>query len=127
MSSTGADQTSDDVGDLARPSGEAALAQMFRALGEPTRLRLLSLVAAHENSEATVLDLTAPTGLRQPTVSHHLKILVESGLLTREKRGVWSVYALVPGALGALGQHLKDADEAWTSDVAQHGRQTDAG
>jgi len=94
-------------------SGESALARSFKALSDPTRLRLLSLVAAHEGGEATVVDLTEPLDLTQPTVSHHLKILVEAGLLTREKRSVWSYYALVPGALGTLGRYLQDADAAW--------------
>ena len=79
-----------------------ALAHVLRAVAEPTRLRLLSLVAAHEGGEACVCDLTAPVGLSQPTVSHHLKVLVDAGLLTRDKRGVWAYYALVPGALDAV-------------------------
>ena len=93
--------------------GESALALSFKALSDPNRLRLLSLVAAHDGGEATVLDLTEPLGLTQPTVSHHLKVLVEAGFLTREKRSVWSYYAIVPGALGTLGRYLRDADAAW--------------
>ncbi|WP_019143761.1 ArsR/SmtB family transcription factor [Aeromicrobium massiliense] len=83
------------------------LAARFKAIGEPTRLRLLSLVAAHDGAEACVCDLTAPVGLSQPTVSHHLKVLVDAGLLTRTKRGVWSYYALVPGALDDLADVLR--------------------
>ena len=83
------------------------LAARFKAIGEPTRLRLLSLVAATEGAEACVCDLTAPVGLAQPTVSHHLKVLVDAGLLTRTKRGVWSYYALVPGALDGLADVLR--------------------
>ena len=79
-----------------------ALARTLKALADPARLRLLSLVAAHEGGEACVCDLTEPLGLTQPTVSHHLKVLVEAGLLTRDKRGVWAYYALVPGALDSL-------------------------
>jgi ArsR family transcriptional regulator, arsenate/arsenite/antimonite-responsive transcriptional repressor len=71
------------------------LAGLLKAVAEPTRLRLLSLVAAHEGGEACVCDLTEPVGLSQPTVSHHLKILVAAGLLTREKRGVWAYYQVV--------------------------------
>ena len=82
------------------------LAARFKAMGDPTRLRLLSLVAAHENGEACVCDLNEPLDLSQPTVSHHLKILVDAGLLTRTKRGTWSYYALVPGALPALADTL---------------------
>ncbi len=78
------------------------LARTLRAIAEPTRLRLLSLIAAHDKSEACVCDLTEPVGVSQPTVSHHLKVLVDAGLLVREKRGVWSYYILIPEALGAL-------------------------
>jgi ArsR family transcriptional regulator len=84
-----------------------ALAAKFKAIGDPTRLRLLSLVAAHENAEACVCDLTEPVRLSQGTVSHHLKILVDAGLLTRSKRGTWSFYALVPGALDGLADVLR--------------------
>jgi ArsR family transcriptional regulator len=83
------------------------LAGRFKAIGDPTRLRLLSIVAAHEGGESCVCDLTTPVGLSQPTVSHHLKILVDAGLLTRTKRGTWSFYALVPGALDGLASALK--------------------
>lgn len=96
--------------------GELALARSFKALGDPTRLRVLSLVAAQEDGEASVTDLTAPLGLGQPTVSHHLKILVEAGLLTRDKRGVWSYYSIVPGALGTLGSNLSTAEAAWSAE-----------
>jgi ArsR family transcriptional regulator len=74
-------------------------AQLLKAVAEPTRLRLVSLIAAQENKEACVCDLTEPVGLGQPTVSHHLKILVDAGILHREKRGVWAYYSIVPGAL----------------------------
>ena len=83
-----------------------ALAATFKALADPMRLRLLSVIASHEGAEACVCDLTEPVGLSQPTVSHHLKVLVDAGLLTREKRGVWAYYALVPGAVGAVADHL---------------------
>lgn len=85
------------------------LARTFKALGDPTRVRLLSLVAAHEGGEACVCDITEPVGLSQPTVSHHLKVLVEAGLLAREQRGTWAYYSLVPGALGAVAGLLQDA------------------
>jgi ArsR family transcriptional regulator len=83
-----------------------ALAFVLKAIADPTRLRLLSLVAAHEDGEACVCELTDPVGLSQPTVSHHLKVLVDAGLLTREKRGVWAYYRLVPGALDAVAELL---------------------
>lgn len=85
----------------------AALAARFKAMGDPTRLRLLSLIAASKDGEACVCDLNEPLDLSQPTVSHHLKILVEAGLLTRTKRSTWSYYALVPGALPALAGALQ--------------------
>ena len=68
------------------------------------RLRLISLVAAHSDGEACVCDLTEPVGLAQPTVSHHLKILVDAGILTREQRGKWAYYRLVPKTLADLAQ-----------------------
>ncbi len=76
------------------------LASRLKALADPVRLRLLSLVLA--SGEACVCDLTAPVGLSQPTVSHHLKVLADAGLLAREKRGRWAWYRLVPGSLGDL-------------------------
>jgi ArsR family transcriptional regulator, arsenate/arsenite/antimonite-responsive transcriptional repressor len=84
----------------------AALAVTLKAIADPARLRLLSMVAAHEGGEACVCDLTDPLGLSQPTVSHHLKVLVDAGLLTREKRGVWAYFTLVPGALDSLAAVL---------------------
>ena len=78
------------------------LARSLKALADPARLRLLSMVAAHEDGEACVCDLTEPLGLAQPTVSHHLKVLVDSGYLTRSKRGTWAYYRLVPGSLDAI-------------------------
>jgi len=86
------------------------VAPMLKALADPVRLRLMSLIASHDGAEACVCDLTEPVGLSQPTVSHHLKVLVDAGLITRDKRGVWAYYAVVPGALDAvthqLGTHL---------------------
>jgi ArsR family transcriptional regulator, arsenate/arsenite/antimonite-responsive transcriptional repressor len=84
----------------------ADLAQLLKALADPTRLRLVSMVAAHENGEACVCELTEPLGLTQPTISHHLKVLIDAGILTRDKRGAWAYYALVPGALDALATVL---------------------
>ena len=64
------------------------------------------MIAAHQGGEACVCDLTEPLGLSQPTVSHHLKVLVDAGLLTRDKRGVWAYFTLVPGALDSLADVL---------------------
>ena len=83
------------------------LATMFKALADPARLRLLSIIASHQGGEACVCDLTEPVDLSQPTVSHHLKILTDAGLLTRDKRGKWAYYAVAPQALDALGEVLR--------------------
>jgi ArsR family transcriptional regulator len=89
------------------PAGDAALgakeakqqALVFKALADPNRLRLLSIIKASPSGSTCVCDLTAPLDLGQPTVSHHLKVLVEAGLLRREKRGPWAYFSLTPGAL----------------------------
>jgi ArsR family transcriptional regulator, arsenate/arsenite/antimonite-responsive transcriptional repressor len=78
------------------------LAAIFRVLGEPARLQVLSLIAAQPTGEACVCELTEPLGLSQPTVSHHLKVLYEAGLLQKERRGTWMYYRLVPERLGIL-------------------------
>jgi ArsR family transcriptional regulator len=82
------------------------LATVLKALADPTRLRLLSLVQAAPRSEACVCELTEPLGISQPTVSHHLRILSEAGLLQREKRGVWAYYRLVPHTLARVADLL---------------------
>ena len=83
------------------------LARVFRALGDRHRVRLLSLIAAADGGEACICDLTAPLGLAQPTVSHHMKQLVDAGLVTREQRGKWAYYRVVPQAIQALGETLR--------------------
>jgi len=75
------------------------LAAVLKAIADPARLRLLSLVATDPSGELCTCDATEVLGLSQPTVSHHFKVLVEAGLLHREKRGVWAYYSPVPGAL----------------------------
>jgi ArsR family transcriptional regulator len=82
------------------------LAHTLKALADPARLRLLSIVAASAGQEACVCDLTEPIGLSQPTVSHHLKVLTEAGFLTRSKRGTWAYFQLVPGSLDRISQLL---------------------
>ncbi|MDR0432069.1 MAG: metalloregulator ArsR/SmtB family transcription factor [Bifidobacteriaceae bacterium] len=82
------------------------LARMFKALGDPTRVRLLSMIAAQSDGEACVCELTEPVGLSQPTVSHHMKQLVDAGLVTREQRGKWAYYAIVPDTLSMLSAAL---------------------
>lgn len=91
---------------LIQPAEAEGMASLFRVLGEPARLRLLSLIAAQPHQEACVCQLTEPLALSQPTVSHHLKVLYEAGLLSRERRGAWVYYHLVPERLEALQQAL---------------------
>ena len=75
---------------------------LLKALADPVRLRLMSLVLSHEGGEACVCDLTPAFDLSQPTISHHLKVLHQSGLLDREKRGVWVYYKARPEAMTAM-------------------------
>ena len=89
------------VRQVIKPDEAATLAAGFKALSDPAG-RLISLVAAHADQEACVCDLTEPVGLSQPTVSHHLRLLVEAGILSREQRGKWAYYKLVPDTLNAL-------------------------
>lgn len=84
----------------------AALARVFKALGDPTRVRLVSLIAASPDGAACICDLTAPVGLAQPTVSHHMKLLADAGLITRTQRGKWAYYRIVPEAPAAAARAL---------------------
>jgi ArsR family transcriptional regulator len=96
---------------LAAPLGDVEakrLAGALRVLADPARLRLLSLIGANPNGEACVCDLTAPLGLSQPTVSHHLKVLTEAGLLGREQRGRWVFYWLLPEPIELLRSALAE-------------------
>ena len=85
--------------DVISEENAASLARGLKALADPARLRLLSMIAAHEDGEACVCDLTEPLGLSQPTVSHHLRVLTEAGFLNRSKRGTWAYFRIAPGAL----------------------------
>ncbi len=89
------------AGPLSQKEAER-LAAALKALADPARLRLVSHLATSPEAEACVCELTAPLGLTQPTVSHHLKILYEAGLLDRERRGSWVYYRLLPDRLDAL-------------------------
>ena len=80
----------------------AQVVPLLKALADPVRLRLMSMVLSHENAEACVCDLLPAFELSQPTISHHLKVLHESGLLNREKRGVWVYYQARPEAMEAM-------------------------
>jgi ArsR family transcriptional regulator, arsenate/arsenite/antimonite-responsive transcriptional repressor len=86
--------------------GARQLAGVLKALADPARLRLLSLIQAQDGGEACVCHLTDPLGLSQPTVSHHLKVLHEAGLLDRDKRGVWVYYRVRPEALRTMADVL---------------------
>lgn len=93
----GADVGSDRAGDLA---------PMFKALGDPVRLRILSLIARHEGGQCCVCEITPAFALSQPTISHHLKMLREAGLLDSERRGTWVYYRVDPAALQRLSAAL---------------------
>lgn len=88
--------------DLLDEEQATVLAQSFAALADPIRLRLLSCIAAAGPDEVCACDLLEPSGRSQPTVSHHMKILVDAGLVERAKRGQWVWYRLVPSRLEAL-------------------------
>jgi ArsR family transcriptional regulator len=91
------------------PIGQAEAEQLavtLKALADPARLRLLSIVASSAGQEACVCDLIEPVGLSQPTVSHHLKVLAEAGFLSRSKRGTWAYYRLQPDALAGVADFL---------------------
>ncbi|NMM90579.1 transcriptional regulator [Rhodococcus sp. SRB_17] len=94
------------------------LAKMFKALGDPVRLRLLSLVASHAGGEACVCDISDTFDLSQPTISHHLKVLRQAGLLDCERRGTWVYYWVIPGALQQLSAVLLvEGSTATTTDA----------
>lgn len=88
------------------------LAELFKALADPARLRLLSIIASSTAGEACACDLVEPLGRAQPTVSHHLSLLVDAGLLTREKRGRWAWYRIVPERLAVIRASLEPVDAA---------------
>jgi ArsR family transcriptional regulator, arsenate/arsenite/antimonite-responsive transcriptional repressor len=92
-------------GPLDAESAES-LAGALKVLAEPARLRLLSLIQSQPDGEACVCHLTDPLGLSQPTVSHHLKVLVQAGLLEREQRGSWAYFRVLPEPLAALRELL---------------------
>ncbi|MFF0291574.1 ArsR/SmtB family transcription factor [Streptomyces sp. NPDC005262] len=99
---------------LREPLGEADavdLARTFKALSDPVRLRLLSLIASHEGGEACVCDLTGPFDVSQPTISHHLKMLREAGLVGSERRGTWVYYWVLPVALARLSSLLQTSTQ----------------
>ena len=88
------------------PGQAEQLAAALKVLADPARLRLLSLIQAQPAGEACVCHLTAPLGLSQPTVSHHLKVLLQAGLVEREQRGSWAFFRVVPQQLQSLRELL---------------------
>jgi ArsR family transcriptional regulator len=94
----------------AAPLGEdqaIELARVFKALGDPVRLRLLSMIASREGSEVCVCEMTPAFDVSQPTISHHLRLLREAGLIECERRGTWVYYWVVPSALDRLAGVLR--------------------
>ena len=96
----------------------AELARVFKAMGDPVRLRLLSLIASHDGGEACVCDLTDVFDLSGPTISHHLKVLREAGLITGERRGTWVYYRVRPELLAQVATVLAPAEEIVPADRA---------
>lgn len=97
------------AGLLAAPLGEdqaGELAKVFKALGDPVRLRLLSMIGSRAGGEVCVCDLTPAFDLSQPTISHHLKLLRQAGLIDCERRGTWVYYWLVPETTDRLATVL---------------------
>jgi len=84
-------------------SAAAGMAQVFKALGDPVRLRLVSLIGAHQGGEVCVCELTEAFDLTQPTISHHLKVLREAGIIDSERRGTWVYYRLESAVLERVG------------------------
>ena len=96
----------------------SAVAPMFKALGDPVRLRLLSMIASAGGGEVCVCDLTGSFALTGPTISHHLKVLRQAGLVDSDRRGTWVYYRLVPRALAVLGGLLDVGAQTRAASVA---------
>jgi ArsR family transcriptional regulator, arsenate/arsenite/antimonite-responsive transcriptional repressor len=89
-----------------RPEAAEDMAAALKVIADPARLRLLSLLGTSVGGEVCACDLTEPLGLTQPTVSHHLKVLADAGLIQREQRGKWAYFSLVPARLELLRDAL---------------------
>ena len=110
---TAPESLTDALADCCNPSQQPLgdeqaerIAQVFKALGDPARVKLYSLIAAAAPDEVCACDLTEPIGLSQPTVSHHMKLLATAGLIAREQRGRWAYYRPTPGPLAAAAHAL---------------------
>jgi ArsR family transcriptional regulator len=104
---------------VAQPLSAASAAELskgFKALGDPVRLRLLSLIAARAGAEVCVCELTEAFEVSGPTISHHLKVLREAGLVDCERRGTWVYYSIIPTALAPLSQVLDASTLALAAD-----------
>jgi ArsR family transcriptional regulator len=99
-------------------SQSVELARVFKAIADPVRLRLLSLIASHAGGEACVCDLTDGFDLTGPTISHHLKVLREAGLIDGERRGTWIYYRVLPDTLRTLSDVLVAPDAASVASVS---------
>ena len=97
----------------------AQLAVMFKALGDPVRLRLVSLIAGHPGGEACVCEISVPFDVTQPTISHHLKLLRRAGLLECERRGTWVYYRVVPSVLQQLSSVLTVDDDHFIETLSE--------
>jgi len=91
----------------------ADLAVRLKAIADPARLRLLSLLLASDGQEACTCDLTEPLGLSQPTVTHHLRKLLEARMVTASRRGVWTYYRVDPQALAAIAAVISPPEAGW--------------
>lgn len=100
------------LGEPIAADAAALLAATFKAIGDPARVRLLSLIAAAEGGEACTCDLVEPLGLAQPTVSHHLKVLLDAGCVTRERRGTNTFYRIAPECFAVLRSALQTRQAA---------------
>ena len=95
-------------------SGAEELASLFKAVADPMRLRLLSLIACHEGGESCVCDLTAAFDVTAPTISYHLRILREAGLISAERRGTWVYYRIEPAVMARMSAVLVPQPAALT-------------
>ena len=91
------------------PAGADGMAMLFKAVADPVRLRLLSLIACHPGGESCVCDLTPAFDMTAPSVSYHLKILREAGLITSERRGTWVYYRVMPEVMARMSAVLAPA------------------